>query len=184
MKKIFALLALVTSTSLFAATATVEYQNQNGVQGTADSNLYQLSVREDINKNFAGDVVLNSTSKDSTGAVSSSRGEIGLTGRTSLSFVNPYVRVATGEKFTTTKDYAYYSVEPGVTAPIGKTGLTARVAYRFRSAYDTANNDTTRTWRAGLAYAITPKDTIGVRYDSVRGDTNQNNWAFNYTRGF
>ena len=184
MKKIFAILAMATSGSLFAATATLEYQNQNGVNGTADSNLYQLSVKEDINKNFAGDVVLNTASKDSTGAVSSSRAEAGLTGKTTLGFVSPYVRVATGEKFTSTTNFAYYSVEPGLTAPIGKTGLTARLGYRFRSAYDTAQPDTTRTARAGLSYAITPKDTLGVRYDSVRGDTNQNVWAFNYTRGF
>lgn len=184
MKKILAILAITTSGSLFAATATLEYQNQTGVNGTANSNLYQLSVREDINKNFAGDVVLNTASKDSTGAVSSSRAEAGLTGKTTLGFVSPYMRLATGEKFTSTTNFAYYSVEPGVTAPIGNTGLTARLGYRFRSAYDTSNLDTTRTARVGISYDVTPKDRLGVRYDSVRGDSNQNSWAFNYTRGF
>jgi hypothetical protein len=184
MKKILAILAMAVSGSVFAATATVEYQNQSGVDGTANSDLYQLSVREDINKNFAGDVVLNTTAKDSTGGVSSSRAEAGLTGKTTFGIFSPYMRVATGQKFTSTTNFTYYSVEPGVTAPLGNTGVTARVGYRFRDAYDSSNLDTTRTWRAGLAYAITPKDTVGVRYDRVRGDTNQNNWAFNYTRGF
>ena len=184
MKKIFAILAMVSSSSLFAASATIEYQNQNGVNGTTDSNLYQLTVRENINKNFIGDVAMSTASKDSTGAVSSSRAEAGLTGLTTVSFFSPYMRVATGEKFTSTTNFAYYSVEPGVTAPIGNTGLSARLGYRFRSAYDPAQLDTTRTWRAGISYDVTPKDRLGVRYDSTRGDTNQNIWAFNYTRGF
>jgi hypothetical protein len=184
MKKLFAILAMISSSSLFAASATIEYQNQNGVNSTPNSNLYQLSVREDINKNFTGDVVLNTASANSTGAVNMSRAEAGLTGKTTLGFVSPYVRVATGEAFTSTTNFAYYSVEPGINAPLGKTGLTALLGYRFRSAYDTAQPDTTRTARAGLSYTITPKDTLGVRYDSVRGDQNQNVWAVNYTRGF
>jgi hypothetical protein len=96
-----------------------------------------------------------------------------------------YTRAAIGEKFTNTSNFSYYSVEPGVTAPIGSTGLTARVGYRFRNAFDpSANADTTRTWRAGLSYDLTKKDTIGVRYDRVRGDSNADGIAVNYTRSF
>jgi hypothetical protein len=35
-----------------------------------------------------------------------------------------------------------------------------------------------------MSYALTKQDAVGVRYDQVRGDTNQNNLAFNYTRKF
>ena len=185
MKKVLAILAMATlSSGAFAASATIEYQNKNGVDGTTDTNQYQLSVKENFNDNFAGDVTLNSSVKDTTGAVSNSRAELGLTGSASFGgIVTPYIRVATGNKFTTTKDFGYYSVEPGVTAPIGNTGLTARLAYRYRDAYG-SDTDLTRTWRAGLSYNLTKKDTIGVRYDRERGDSNNNIWAVNYTRGF
>lgn len=187
MKKVLAILAMATlSSGVFAATATMEYQDKNGVDGTASANTYQLSVKEKINDNFAGDATLRTSVKDTTGAVSNSRAELGLTGSASFGgIVTPYVRFATGEKFTTTKDFSYYSIEPGVLAPIGNTGLTARLGYRFRDAYDSsANADMTRTWRAGLSYDLTKKDTIGVRYDRERGDSNYNTWNVSYTRGF
>ena len=185
MKKILAILAMAISGSVYAASATVEYQDQTGVNGTTDSSLYLLSVSENINKNFSAAITSNFGAKDSTGAVSNSRIEGSVTGRTNMGLINPYVRLGVGEKFTTTTNYAYYSVEPGVTAPLGNTGLTARLGYRYRTAFDSkVNADTTNTWRLGISYAVTKQDTIGVRYDQVRGDTNQNNLAFNYTRNF
>jgi hypothetical protein len=185
MKKILAIMAMAFSGSLFAASATLEYQAQNGVDSGTDNNVYQVSVKEDINKNFAGDVVFNQTIKDTTNGLSSTRMEAGLTGKTSLGVFSPYLRVATGQKTTSTTNFNYYSVEPGITAPIGSTGLTARLGYRFRDAYnDAVNADLTRTVRAGLSYTLTKNDAVGVRYDRVRGDTNSNNVAINYTRSF
>jgi hypothetical protein len=187
MKKLLAILtlAILSNSAVYAASATVEYQDQTGVKGTTDSSLYLVSVSENINKNFSGGVTTNFGAKDSTGAVSNSRIEGSLTGRTTVGLVSPYMRVAVGQKFTTVTNYSYYSVEPGVTAPLGNTGLTARLGYRYRTAFDsTAYADTTNTWRVGMSYAVTKQDTVGVRYDQVRGDTNQNNVAFNYTRTF
>ncbi len=185
MKKILAILAMAISGSVYAASATVEYQNQTGVNGTTDSSLYLLSVAEDINKNFTGGVSMNFGAKDSNGAVSNSRVEGFLTGKTTVGIVSPYVRVSVGEKFTTVTNYPYYTVEPGVTAPLGNTGLTARLGYRYRSAFDSGSYaDTTNTWRAGLSYAVTKQDTVSVRYDRIRGDTNINTVAFGYTRRF
>jgi hypothetical protein len=185
MKKILAILAMAISGSVYAASATVEYQDQTGVKGTTDSSLYLLSVSEDINKNFAAGITTNFGAKDSNGAVSNSRIEGSMTGKTTIGLFSPYMRLAAGQKFTTVTNYSYYSVEPGVTAPLGNTGFTARLGYRYRTAFDsTTYADTTDTWRLGLSYAVTKQDTVGVRYDQVRGDTNQNNWAFNYTRRF
>jgi hypothetical protein len=185
MKKLLAILSLAISGSVYAASATVEYQDQAGVKGTTDSSLYLLSVSEDINKNFAAGITTNFGAKDSNGAVSNSRIEGSMTGKTTIGLFSPYMRLAAGQKFTTVTNYSYYSVEPGVTAPLGNTGFTARLGYRYRTAFDsTTYADTTDTWRLGLSYAVTKQDTVGVRYDQVRGDTNQNNWAFNYTRRF
>ena len=180
MKKILAILALATGTA-FAGQATLEYQNINGVDGAADQKAYSLTVKENINKNFAGDVQFTNTQTEGTNALTT-RLEAGLTASNTYGIVSPYVRVATGEKFSNTKQFSYYSIEPGIQMPVGP--FTAKVGYRFRDAYDSANNDTTRTARAGLSYPLTKNDTVGVRYDRVRGDTNTNVWNFNYTRGF
>jgi hypothetical protein len=185
MKKIIAILAMAISGSVYAASATVEYQDQTGVNSTTDSSLYLLSVSENINKNFSVGLTTNFGAKNSNGSVSNSRIEGSVTGKTTVGFISPYVRIGVGQKFTTVTNYSYYSVEPGVTAPLGNTGLTARLGYRYRTAVDsTAFADTTNTWRLGMSYALTKQDTVGVRYDQVRGDTNQNNVAFNYTRSF
>ena len=187
MKKILAILAMAVSTGVFAASATIEYQDVNGVQNTPnDQRNVSLTVREAINQNFTGDVHFSNTwnNTSTSDAVNLFRTEGGLTGETSL--IGPlsgYTRVALGQKFTSTTNFTYYSVEPGVTMPLG-AGFNAKVGYRFRNAFDTANNDTTRTWRAGLSYDINKTNTVGLGYDSVRGDWNQNIVKVNYTRGF
>lgn len=188
MKKIaLATILSLAAASSFAASLGIQYQNQEGKDGTADSQAYVITVRESFNKNFAGDVQATTVARDSTGGLSSQRLEVGLTGSAAFAPglpVSVYTRVATGQKFVSTGNYGYYSVEPGISVPFGSTGLTARVGWRYRNAYDTANADETRTWRAGLSYAITKKDSVSVRYDSVRGDTNQNTVAVGYTRSF
>jgi hypothetical protein len=185
MKKILAILTMAVSGFVYAASVTLEYQDRTGVNGTANSSQYGLSISENINKNFSVGVGGNVSVLDSTGAIGTTRLEGGVTGKTTIGLVSPYVRLATGQKFTTRTNYSYYSVEPGVTAPVGNTGLTTRLGYRYRTAFDsTANADTTHTWRAGMSYALTKQDSVGIRYDRMRGDTNQNIVAFNYTRGF
>ena len=62
--------------------------------------------------------------------------------------------------------------------------MSAKLGWRYREAFNNVNADTTRTWRAGLSYDLTKKDAVGVRYDRMRGDTNQNIVAVNYTRSF
>lgn len=186
MKKIFAILAMAVTTGVFAASAQLEYQDIDGKKGTSNASQYQLTVKEQLNANFAGDVAFSNQVKDNTQSLSS-RVETGLTGSYPVKGISLYTRAAVGEKFTgstTYGNFGYYSVEPGILAPLGSTGLTARLGYRFRSPFNTDKDDTTRTIRAGVSYDLTKKDTIGVRYDQMRGDSNQNAWAVNYTRGF
>jgi len=187
MKKILAILALAISGSVFAGSVTIEGQDVSG-QGSADQKNFNMTAKQDINKNFAGHVQVSTTQTDGTNAVST-RLEAGVTGSVALfGPVSGYTTVAVGEKFSSagTGNFAYYSVEPGVTAPIGNTGLTAKVGYRYRTAFEDANvnKDTTQTIRAGLSYAVTKQDSVGVRYDQVRGDVKQNIVAVNYTRSF
>lgn len=185
MKKIITILALLTASSAFAGgSATVEYQAADGVNGSPDQTGYVATLRQDITNNFVGDVAFQTRTNDSTGNLSTQRLEVGVTGKVAVGPVTPTLRLATGEKFSSTYHYDYYVVEPGVNAPIGSTGLTARLAWRYRTAYSSANQDETRTWRYGLSYAINKENAVGVRYDVQRGQLNQNVVAVNYTRSF
>ena len=131
---------------------------------------------------FAADVSFANAQTDGTNALST-RLEAGLTGTMPVGPVNVYTRAATGEKYTNTTSFGYYSIEPGVAVPFG--ALTAKVGYRYRSAYDSdVNNDQTHTMRYSLSYALSRADTIGVRYDRVKGDNDQKITAVTYTRSF
>jgi long-subunit fatty acid transport protein len=184
MKKVLVIAALLAATSLAnAASVTVEFQNQEGHRGARDSENYALSVKESINKNFAVDLGFTAYQQSTTKALSN-RLEAGITGTRSVGPVNLYTRVAVGEKFNNGSDFDYYSVEPGVIYNFTDK-LSAKVGYRFRNGFgNNGNLDTTHTTRTGLSYAITKNDSIGVRYDQVRGDSFNHSVNFVYTHSF
>ena len=101
MRKILAILALAATTSAMAATGTLEYQDIAGVNGASDQKAYGLSVKENINKNFAGDVGFTNTQTDGTNSLTT-RLEGGVTGSNTYGKLTPYVRIATGQKFSNT----------------------------------------------------------------------------------
>ena len=183
MKKIIiATVALVTGLA-FAGTITLEGQDQLGDKGAKNSVNYQLSVKESISKTFAGDVSFTNYQQHQTEALST-RIEAGITGAIPVGPVGVYTRVALGEKYNNTGNFAYYSIEPGVTYTIGQA--TAKVGYRYRTAVVDPNvsNDTTDTVRAGVSYAVTNKDAVGFRFDRVRGDSTNHSYNISYTRSF
>jgi len=186
MKKIFAILALaITGTAFAADSFTVEGQHINN-NGAAAQGQSVLGIKKDINSVFAGDLAFSNAQTEGTNALST-RLEAGVTGTMPLvDGINGYTRVALGQKYSNTTNFTYYSIEPGVTAAVpGVAGLTAKVGFRFRSADDSgAYNDQTHTVRTGVSYALSKVDSIGVRFDRVKGDNDQKIWAVSYTRGF
>lgn len=166
-----------------AASVTLEGQDQLGDKGAKNSTNYQVSVKESINNTFAGDVSFTNYQQQATDVLST-RLEAGVTGALSFGPAGVYTRVAVGEKYTNGANFGYYSVEPGVTYTLGKA--TAKVGFRYRTAMVDPNvyNDTTDTVRAGLSYALTKKDSIGLRYDRVRGDSQNHSYNLSYTRSF
>ena len=184
MKKIATIAALMAATTLAsAANITVEGQIQNGDRGARDSDNYALSVQQSLNKTFAADIGFTAFQQDGTKALSN-RLEAGVTGTVPVGPVNLYTRAAFGEKFTNGANFGYYSVEPGVVYNFTNK-LSGKVGYRFRNGFgDNGNLDTTHTARAGVSYAVTKQDTVGVRYDQVRGDTFNHSFNFAYTRSF
>ena len=181
MKKIFAILALAITSTVFAADSfTVEGQHINNA-GAAAQQQYVLGVKKEFN-GFAGDLAIQNAQTEGTNALST-RLEAGAT---VAGPVGLYARAAIGQKYNNTTDFTYYSIEPGIAAAVpGVQGLTAKVGYRFRSAFDSSqNNDQTHTARYSLAYALSKQDTVALKYDRVNGDNNQKVVAVAYTRGF
>ncbi len=184
MKNIIAILltSLALSSQAFAASATLEYQGIDNATGSDQKN-WNLTVRENIVNNLIGDVQFSQTTND-VGPASVQRLEAGLTPTYKTSFATFGTRFTVGEKYTPTQQYGYWSANPYVAVPIGQTGFTALAGWRYRAAFDTNYLDTTRTWRAGVTYSLTKKDTVGVRYDRVQGDSDSKVMALFYTRGF
>ena len=180
MKKILAILAVAISGTAFAAdSVTVESQRINNASAAAQQQ-YVLGVKKQFS-GFAGDLAFSNAQTEGTNALST-RIEAGAT---VAGPVGLYARVATGQKYSNTADFSYYSVEPGIAVAVpGVAGLTAKAGFRWRSAYDSANNDQTHTARYSLAYAVSKNDAVAVKYDRVNGDSNQKIVAVAYTRGF
>ena len=181
MKKIFAIMALaITGTAFAADSFTVEGQHINNA-GAAAQQQYVLGVKKEFG-GFAGDLAFSNAQTEGTNALST-RLEAGATVNGPMGL---YARAAVGQKYSNTTDFTYYSVEPGIAVAVpGLSGLTAKVGYRFRSAFDsTQNNDQTHTARYALSYALSKDDTITAKYDRVNGDNNQKVVGVAYTRGF
>jgi len=189
MMKKYVMATLVALTMVGAASAaeiTFEGQKQNGVEGAKDAVNYQLMVKQDFTKNFAGDVSVLQNVEDTTNALTT-RLEAGATAQYPVvSGVSAYVRGAVGEKYTNTTNFAYYSVEPGVVADVPNTNAKVSLGWRFRDAFkdSTAINDTTRTWRAKVGYDLTKQDNIYIGYDYMRGDQKADIYRVGYTRSF
>jgi opacity protein-like surface antigen len=183
MKKFIALAALLAASTAFAGGfGSVEYSGRDGVDGTADARATKVTMGTDINQLLKADFSLRQkTNTDND--LSDTRLEAGLTatqpiGGTGFSV---YGRGAVGEKFKTSANYTYYSVEPGIKYAV-TPALSVKAGYRYRAALDSANADTTRSYRLGAEYAITKNYFVGLGYDRVRGDSDYN--ATNVSVGF
>ena len=135
-----------------------------------------------VTKTLDGGFQMVTSQTDGTNSVST-RVETFLNPKYDLGFASAYLRTAVGTRLNSAGSSEYYAVEPGVVVPLG-SGVSTRIGYRYRAAFDSGVADTTETARLGVSYALTKKDAFTVRYDRVRGDSNQNSWNLAYTRGF
>ena len=183
MKKFIAMATLLAAGTAFAGGfGSVEYSDRDGVDSTADARATKVTMGTDINEMLKVDFSLRQKT-DPSNNLSDTRFEGGLTatqpvGTTGLSV---YGRGAVGEKFKTSTNYTYYSVEPGVKYAVTPS-LSVKAGWRYRAATDSVNADTTRTWRVGAEYALSKNYFVGLGYDRVRGDSDYN--ATNVSVGF
>lgn len=113
----------------------------------------------------------------------------GIEGRVKKSFefgsFKPYLGVRLGEKISSTENFSHYAADYGVKFPlIGN--LSGDVGGRWRNAFDTSHQFRSSRGHVGVAYALTDKDTVAVRYSRAYGDESEgkNSWRLAYNRSF
>lgn len=184
LKFLVAALALASSSVFAQSSATIVYGVQDAVPTNTQSHITNFVVRTTVVKNLTVDGGIYTTTADVSRAITN-RYEIGATAAQNLTdMFRADVRVATGMKAVSTKqDFGYYSVEPGISAKLGD--FTARVAYRYREAYESSvNADTSNTMRYSVGYNLTKQDRVAVGHDRLRGDGANNSTTVSYTRSF
>ena len=92
-------------------------------------------------------------------------------------------RLGLGEKFETSKDFSYYTIEPKAQYNL-TDAFSVKTSWRYRNAFNDANDYQTRTWKAGFGYDVTKNDEVEVKYFQKRGDSETNGVTLEYTHGF
>jgi opacity protein-like surface antigen len=177
-KSLLVSLALLASTSVMAEDAKnfahIQYTlrdtiaddkadpNRQGVNFTLGRNIGN-GITLDVGQQFRTEK-LNSNNGESTNRLEAGAAyQYGLTKDISL-----YTRGAIGEKFTSSDDYLYYSIEPGVKAQVTKD-LTAKVGYRYRDAFNDTKDEKTNTARIGVEYALAKDQAVTLGVDRSYG---------------
>lgn len=175
------LAAMATAASAEGNYAGVRAELRNGTNGTEDAAAYSLTAGQNINQNLDGEISVRVKSNDNDS--NNTRMEGALIAKTQYGDFTPYVRGAIGEKFDGTDNFAYWSVEPGVKYAV-LSDLSVKAGIRFRDAFNTGDNDSTRTYRLGADYAVTKASTVSLGVDLQRGDSDYNTISAGYSVKF
>lgn len=175
MKKLIVTAMLLAAGTAFAqGFGSVEYGSRDGVNGNADANSVKVTIGKKFTENITGDLSSRFAKEEGTASNNSTRLEAGVTGSYAVGDgFTVYTRGAVGEKFTSTDNFSYYSVEPGVKYAVTPV-LSVKAGYRYRDAFSNSNGDQTRTVRLGAEYAMSKSYSLGLGYDRVRGDSDYN----------
>ena len=99
--------------------------------------------------------------------------------------LKPYLGVRLGEKITSSDNFSHYAVDFGTKFPI-VGALSGDIGGRYRNAFDTVNAFQSTRGHVAVAYAVTDKDTVAVRYSQAYGNSTEekNSWRLSYNRSF
>lgn len=183
MKKVLAILAVTFASTAFAGGyAGVEYEDQQGRNGTSDSvGTAVILGYKDGNTQYSGKL---STSQAEFGNGNiSTQYEARVKQKYNVYSVTPYVQGRLGEKVSSTKNFSYYAVDAGIVVPVtGKVDVD--FSYRYRNAFNTDNNFQTNRYGIEGIYKVTAKDSLGLRFARSYGDSETNSVRLNYTHSF
>jgi hypothetical protein len=189
MKKILAILAIAMLTlgTAHADSVGVEAGNVNINKGQAHQEGVGLRYSKDIAPGFSADIGVQSL-KNTASNAATSRVELGATASMPLAKgLGFYTRVTVGEQFGSwanqSKDFKYWSVEPGVAYRAGNVDV--RAGYRWRDGFDVITPGfRTQTYKLGAGYSLSKADRVGINYEDLRGDYKTKQYTLNYTRSF
>lgn len=181
MKKLLAIALLGLASVANAGSFIVETSQVDGM-ARADGTGYMIQVSESVAKNLDASAQITVAQTDGTNAVSS-RYELGLSPKYNLGFGTFYTKFAAGQKLSSSGNKDYYGIEPGIIVPFAQN-WNVRYGFRFRDGLGGSTGERTNTHRLGVGYDFTKSDSINVRYDRQRGDSEQNSWNLAYIRRF
>jgi outer membrane autotransporter protein len=180
-KFLLAVLLAVSAVSAIAEGnyASVKAELRNGRDDTQDANVFSLTAGQNINKYLDAEVYTRVKSDDDN--TNNTRVEGAVIGKLPLDYygLSLYTRGAIGSKLNGSDNHQYWSIEPGVNLAV-TSDLSLKAGLRFRDAFTTSNNDSTRTYRIGADYAITKASTVSVGYDRQNGDSKYDTLGVGY----
>lgn len=182
--------ALLLTACLFAGAAQAEtkgyvrfeYYDEENVQTEAKNLAYAVVPGMTVDKTWDFSAQFR-TSQAELGSGAITNGvEARITRLFDMGTLKPYISLRTGQIVKSAETFSQYNVIVGTRFPIAGA-LSGDVGVRYRNAYTEDNYQTTRP-HFGLNYALTPKDSVGVRFARSYGDTETNQWRMTYTKSF
>ena len=136
--------------------------NRQGVNFTIGRKVLD-NLTVDLGEQFRTERLNNDAGVNTTRLEAGATYQYGLTKDISL-----YTRGGLGQKFTSSQDYTYYSVEPGIKYSL-TDAVSVKAGYRFRDAFNDAYNEKTNTVRFGAEYAIAKDQALTLGIDRSYG---------------
>jgi len=185
MKKLFAILALSLAGTAFAGGGVgFEFERERGTDSpNTFENTFSVVPYYKFDNGIKADIKFYGSREDGSKTLEN---KVEIRVQKMYDIANDLkagARISVGEKYTSTGDYSYYAIEPKVAYAL-TNALSLQASYRYRNAFDTANNYETGTTKLGFDYAVSKNDEVGVRYLMKRGDSNTNGVELAYTRSF
>jgi hypothetical protein len=185
MKKLLLLAALLFAGAVQAETkgyVRFEYYDEENVSTKAENMAYAIVPGMIVDKTWDFSMQLRSSQAElGSGAITNGL-ELRITRIFEVGSFKPYISVRTGQIVKSNESFAQYNILPGVRFPVAGA-LTGDVGVRYRNSYSTDNLETIRP-HFGLNYALTPKDSVGVRFARSYRDTETEQWRVTYTKSF
>jgi hypothetical protein len=185
MKKLFAILALSLTGSAFAGSGvSFEFERERGNDSpNTFENTFSVAPYYKFDNGIKADIKFYGSREDGSKTLEN---KVEVRVQKMYDIANDLkagARISIGEKYTSTGDYSYYTIEPKVGYTL-TNALSLQASYRYRNAFNTANNYETGTTKLGFDYNVTKQDEVGVRYFMKRGDSDTNGVELAYTRSF
>jgi len=187
MKKSLIVLALMSSYAVAGENKafigiTGEYENIHG--STNDSRAFHLTPGVKLNNGFTIDLKTQMSSKENDHVTSSLiEPRVKYDYKIGMTDFTVWGRLGLGERFESTGNFGYYTVEPGVTYSLTRD-IKLFVSDRYRDSISNGKNYQTNTIFVGANKNLTDDDVLGLKLYRKYNDTESNGVELEYTHWF